>query len=52
MKIVLIKNTEETSDLSGDVIATFEDVNSPEVIKLPEQYPQLLKIVLTAKDSR
>jgi molybdopterin-guanine dinucleotide biosynthesis protein MobB len=45
-KIVLIKNIEEKLDLIGDVIATFEDINCPEVIKLPEQYPQLLKIIL------
>lgn len=45
-KIVLIRNIEEKLDLTGDVIATFEDINCPEVIKLPEQYPQLLKIIL------
>jgi molybdopterin-guanine dinucleotide biosynthesis protein B len=50
MKIVLIKNIEETFDLSGDVIATFEDISCPEIIKLPEQYSQLLKIILTTED--
>jgi molybdopterin-guanine dinucleotide biosynthesis protein MobB len=50
MKIVLIKNIEETFDLSGDVIATFEDISCPGIIKLPEQYSQLLKIILATED--
>jgi len=47
-KIVLIRDVEETN-LGGDVIATFEDINRPEILKLPEQYPQLLKIILTTQ---
>jgi len=45
MKIVLIKSIEETFNLSGDIIATFEDINRPGIIKLPEQYSELLKII-------
>jgi len=50
-KIVLIRDVEETN-LGGDVIATFEDINRPEILKLPEQYPQLLNIILTTESSR
>ncbi|MCL7389627.1 MAG: molybdopterin-guanine dinucleotide biosynthesis protein B [Thaumarchaeota archaeon] len=48
LKIVLIKKVEEAVGLKGDVIASFEDTNLSGILKLPEQYPQLLNIILTA----
>ena len=50
-KIVLIRDVEETN-FGGDVIATFENINHPEILKLPEQYSQLLNIILATEDNQ
>ncbi len=47
--IVLVKNMEDLTDLKGDIFASFENIDHPEVLKLPEQYPQLLKIIIESK---
>ncbi|MEM3409614.1 MAG: molybdopterin-guanine dinucleotide biosynthesis protein B [Nitrososphaerota archaeon] len=52
IKIVLVKDKEEVADIEGDAFATFEDIDRSEIIKLPEQYPQLLKIILQPSSSR
>ncbi|MCX8193597.1 MAG: molybdopterin-guanine dinucleotide biosynthesis protein B [Nitrososphaeria archaeon] len=46
LKIFLVKNEEDLANLEGIIFATFEELNNPDIIKLPEQYPQLLKIIL------
>lgn len=46
LRIVLVKDREEAAELRGDVIVSFEEIECSEIIKLPEQYPQLLRIIL------
>lgn len=46
IKVILIKNEEEIKEFNEGIIATFEDINCKDVIKLPEQFPQLLEKIL------
>ncbi|MEM4637302.1 MAG: molybdopterin-guanine dinucleotide biosynthesis protein B [Nitrososphaerota archaeon] len=46
VKIVLVKNREDAVNLENIIVASFEEINDPDVIKLPEQFPQLLKIIV------
>lgn len=45
LKIVLVKDLDDVANLEEGVMATFEELNNPDIIKLPEQYSQLLKII-------
>jgi len=45
-KVILVKNEKEMRDLNEGIIATFENIESPNVLKLPEQFPQLLEEIL------
>lgn len=47
VKVILVKNEEEIKEFNNEgIIVTFKDINCQGVIKLPEQFPQLLKKVL------
>ncbi|MCS7136700.1 MAG: molybdopterin-guanine dinucleotide biosynthesis protein B [Nitrososphaerota archaeon] len=46
IKIALIKNAEDLDTMKGEIVATFENLNESGVYRLPEEFPQLFKLVL------
>ncbi|PUA31362.1 MAG: molybdopterin-guanine dinucleotide biosynthesis protein B [Candidatus Terraquivivens tikiterensis] len=46
IKIALVKNAEELKTMKGEIIATFENLNEGGVYRLPEEFPQLFKLLL------
>jgi len=46
IKITLVRNAEELNTMKGEIMATFEDLNEEGVYRLPEEFPQLFKLIL------
>lgn len=47
VKVILVKNEEEIKEFNNEgIIVTFKDINCQGVIKLPEQFHQLLKKII------
>ncbi|MEM2910675.1 MAG: molybdopterin-guanine dinucleotide biosynthesis protein B [Nitrososphaerota archaeon] len=46
IKIALVRNKEELSTMKGEIMATFENLNERGAYKLPEEFPQLFKLIL------
>ena len=46
IKITLVRNAEELNTMKGEIMATFENLNEEGVYRLPEEFPQLFKLIL------
>ncbi|MEM0090506.1 MAG: molybdopterin-guanine dinucleotide biosynthesis protein B [Nitrososphaerota archaeon] len=46
IKIALIRNAEDLNTMKGGIMATFEKLDEKGVYKLPEEFPQLFKLIL------
>ncbi len=46
IKITLVRNAEDLNSMKGEIMATFENLEEIGVYKLPEEFPQLFKLIL------
>jgi len=49
LKVVLVKNKEDLDNLRGDILATFEEIDCSEILRLPQQFSKVLKNILSFK---
>jgi len=50
LRVVLVKNKEDLDNLRGDIVATFEEIGCSEILKLPQQFSELLNNILSFKE--
>jgi molybdopterin-guanine dinucleotide biosynthesis protein B len=50
LRVVLVKNKGDLDNLRGDIVATFEEIDCSEILKLPQQFSKLLKNILSFKE--